>query len=157
MSESELQPSIRHCIVVGVDGSGSSIDALHWAAAIAADTGAELDAVICWHYPVHNGMTPAPVGWDPAIDAAHVLNHSLATAFGDKVPDGLRASVREGHPAQVLIQASAEDDMLVVGSRGHGGFVGLLIGSVSMYCAEHAHCPVVIARHRPLERSVSDL
>lgn len=148
MTQSEPQAFLRHCIVVGVDGSRSSIDALHWAASIAADTGAELDVVICWHYPVNSGLAAAPVDWDPASDAAQVLNDSLATAFGDKVPDGLRASVREGHPAQVLIRASSEADMLVVGSRGHGGFVGLLIGSVSMYCGEHATCPVVIARRR---------
>ncbi len=138
----------RHRIVVGADGSASSIDALRWAAQIAAQTGAEITAIICWQYPQSYGMSGGwSSGWDPAADAAQVLASSLTTAFGDERPDGLRTCVSGGHPAQVLVDASVGADMLVVGSRGHGGFVGLLIGSVSAYCAEHGQCPVVVLPH----------
>lgn len=134
----------RHRIVVGTDGSASSIDALRWAAQIAADTGAELDAVTCWQYPQSYGMSGGSSDWNPASDAAQILADSLTDAFGDKRPEGLHADVREGHAAQVLVEASVGADMLVVGSRGHGGFVDLLLGSVSAYCAEHGRCPVVV-------------
>lgn len=89
-------------------------------------------------------MSGGPSDWNPASNAAQILADSLANAFGDKHPDGLRACVCEGHAAQVLIDASVGADMLVVGSRSHGGFVGLLLGSVSAYCAEHGQCPVVV-------------
>lgn len=143
MSESPAS-STRHRIVVGTDGSASSTDALRWAAQIAADTGAQIDAITCWQYPQSYGMSGGSLDWNPTSDAAQILAGSLTDAFGDKQPDGLHADVREGHPAQVLIDASAGADMLVVGNRGHGGFVGLLLGSVSAYCVEHAHCPVVV-------------
>lgn len=142
---STVDPQSPHRIVVGVDGSAQSIDALHWAARIAADTGAEIDAVTAWQYPTSYGASSVP-DWDPGSDAASLLKEALRTAFGETLPDRLKTSVRQGHPAQVLIEASTNADMLVVGSRGHGGFIGLLLGSVSAYCAEHAHCPVVVAR-----------
>ncbi len=143
MSESS-GPSAGHRIVVGTDGSASSTDALRWAARIAADTGAHIDAVTCWQYPRNYGMLVGASGWDPAADAAKIVADSITTVFGDHHPDGLRTYVREGHPAQVLIDAADGADMLVLGSRGHGGFVGLLLGSVSAYCAEHGRCPVVV-------------
>lgn len=146
MSESPPDDA-RRAIVVGTDGSASATAALLWAAQIAAQTGAEINAITCWQYPQGWGMPGVTSGWDPAADAAQVLSDSLATAFGDRHPDGLRASVREGHPAQMLIDASVDADMLVVGKRGHGGFVGLLLGSVSTYCAAHATCPVVVVPH----------
>ncbi|MEO9139442.1 MAG: universal stress protein [Jatrophihabitans sp.] len=151
-----MADSDRHRIVVGTDGSPSSADALRWAAKIAVDTGAEVDVITCWQYPQGWGMPGVSSDWNPANDAAQVLADSLAEAFGDKHPDGLRACVREGHAAQVLVQASAGADMLVVGSRGHGGFVGLLLGSVSAHCAEHGQCPVVVVPHAPRSAEHTD-
>ena len=87
-----------------------------------------------------------PAGWDPSGDAERVCRSAVETAFGDDLPGGLTVMPREGRPAAVLIEASSDARMLVVGSRGHGGFTGLLLGSVSAACAEHALCPVFIVR-----------
>ena len=58
----------------------------------------------------------------------------------------VRSRVMKGHPAQVLIDATADASLLVVGSRGHGSFADALLGSVGQYCVHHAHCPVLIIR-----------
>lgn len=131
-------------IVVGVDGSSDSVEALQWAARFAASSGAEIDAVTSWQYPLNFGTVAIPGGWEPAEDAAKVSARAIVEAFGTNPPAGLRVDVLEGHPAQVLIDSSKDAAMLVVGSRGHGGLVGLLLGSVSARCAERAHCPVVV-------------
>jgi nucleotide-binding universal stress UspA family protein len=135
-------------VVVGVDGSESSIDALRWAGNLCRGTSAELDVVTCWHLPTYTGIGELPAEWDPADDAAQTLAIAVKAAFGDEPPTGLKAMVRQGHPAQVLVEESDDADVLVVGTRGHGGFVGLLLGSVSAYCAEHAACPVMVTRPR---------
>lgn len=135
-------------IVVGVDGSPSSLDALHWAHRVGSALGLAIDAVSCWAYPTSYGVGGVFVDYRPDVMAQRVLDDALIAAFGDAPPAGLRASVREGYPAKELVDASVGAEMLVVGSRGHGGFVGLLIGSVSAYCAEHAACPVVVLHHQ---------
>lgn len=131
-------------IVVGVDGSPSSIVALRWAHRVGTALELAIDAVSCWEYPGEYGVGIVPIAYDPQVDVKQVLENSLQAAFGGSPPAGLRSSTHQGHPAKVLIELSASADMLVVGSRGHGGFVGLLIGSVSAHCAEHALCPVVV-------------
>jgi nucleotide-binding universal stress UspA family protein len=133
--------------VVGVDGSHSSTEALRWAERIASAIGAEIDAVTCWELSLNFGDGVVPVDYRPDKDAGQMLTGALAAAFGEPRPDGLRAFVRDGHPAKMLIDAGKDAEMLVVGSGGHGGFVGLLLGSVSAYCAEHGRCPVVVVRH----------
>jgi nucleotide-binding universal stress UspA family protein len=135
-------------IVVGVDGSVPSLDALRWAGQAGSALGLAIDAVTCWSYPVNFGMGGGFPGYRPDEDAKRALDEALVTVFGASPPAGLRASVREGYPANELIEASRGAAMLVVGSRGHGGFVGLLIGSVSAYCAEHAKCPVMVLHPR---------
>jgi nucleotide-binding universal stress UspA family protein len=145
MTTTESGP--RRNIVVGVDGSPSSLDALRWAARMAEPLNAEIDAVTSWHYPTSYGMGGgAPAEWDPAQDAAQILDDALTATFGDHRPAGIRTLVRQGHPAEVLSDASDGAEMLVVGSRGHGGFAGLLLGSVSSYCSAHARCPVLVTR-----------
>lgn len=131
-------------IVVGVDGSGHSRDALQWAAHLARVFGARLHAVAAWEYPPALGWSVAPDDWDPAADAQKVLQENMAEVFGNEPPAGLELLVHEGGAAKVLIDASMGAAMLVVGSRGHGGFAGLLLGSVSANVAEHAPCPVLI-------------
>jgi nucleotide-binding universal stress UspA family protein len=131
-------------VVAGVDGSPDSVLALRWAAYATAMLRARLSAVMAWEYPPSFGWAAIAPGWDPAEDAANVLAKTAEAAFGDQRPAGLELLVREGGPAKVLLQESQGASMLVVGSRGHGGFVGLLLGSVSANVAEHASCPVLI-------------
>lgn len=131
-------------IVVGVDGSEQSRRALVWAARIAEATGAELTAVTAWHRPVSYGWSYAADDWDPQADAAKCLEETVAEVFPDGRPARLNLVVREGLSAKVLLDASRGATLLVLGSRGHGGFAGLLLGSVSASCAEHARCPVLV-------------
>jgi nucleotide-binding universal stress UspA family protein len=142
-------PLDRRHIVVGVDGSESSIDALGWARRVSELLDTEIDVITAWHYPATDGFANAVVDWDPSIAAAEILADAVRAAFGEDQPAGMRAVVTEGHPAKVLLDACADADMLVVGSRGHGGFVGMLLGSVSSHCAEHATCPVLVAHRKP--------
>jgi len=131
----------RDHIVVGVDGSESSEQALRWAAFHARTTGATLDAVAVWKPLAAYGS----VGdWNPVEGLRAVVDETLAKVFGDQRPPGLEIVVREGGAARVLLEASRGARMLVVGSRGHGGFAGLLLGSVSSACAAHATCPVLV-------------
>jgi nucleotide-binding universal stress UspA family protein len=135
-------------VVVGVDGSAESVAALRWAAAYAAATGSRLRAVMAWHYPAAVG--PAPVGVAPAAITDEVrqhVNEALDKTIAEAaVGVDVEKQVGYGHPAQVLVDQSAGADLLVVGSRGHGAFTGMLVGSVSVHCVTHAHCPVVVIR-----------
>jgi nucleotide-binding universal stress UspA family protein len=131
-------------IVVGVDGSGHSQDALRWGAHLAAIYGAQLDAVTAWEYPASYGWASVPQGWNPGKDMQDVLQDTVHKVFGDSPPAGIKLHVGEGSAAKVLIEESVDATMLIVGSRGHGGFAGLLLGSVSANVAEHAECPVLI-------------
>lgn len=143
---SDSAPPTEERIVVGVDGSEASIDALHWAARQATLTGAELKVVIAWHFPVVSGDSPISTVPDWQTDALIVMDSLMKNA---QLPEALRTSreVIDGHPAQVVTRAAAGADLLVVGSRGHGGFSGMLLGSVSDYVCAHAPCPVVVVRH----------
>ena len=138
-------------IVAGVDGSLSSISALRWAVRQAGLTGAAVDAVIAWSYPANaEGYGWAPTGLEGSFDFHEVAEKTLADAISSVVDPGttvkIRAFVVEGVPAQVLLDASDGADLLVVGSRGHGGFAEALLGSVSQHCVHHALCPVVVVR-----------
>jgi nucleotide-binding universal stress UspA family protein len=145
MTESAGEPRAR--IVVGVDGSAGSEQALRWAARQATYSGATLEAIVAWQYPAFFGW--APVGADSAdfgAIAGKTLDDALNTVFGPQWPDWVQARVAEGYPAQVLVEAAEEADLLVVGSRGHAGFADALLGSVSTYCVQHAHGPVTVIR-----------
>jgi nucleotide-binding universal stress UspA family protein len=136
-------------VVVGVDGSESSLRALRWAAYFARTMHVNLTAVIAWHPMALNswgtaGWAAFPGDWDPAADAKSALDNAITAVFDSVVPTELGTAVLEGTAAGVLLGVSAEADMLVLGSRGHGGFAGLLLGSVSAACAEHAKVPVFV-------------
>ncbi len=134
----------EHKIVAGIDGSDSSVLALRWAAHYASVLGARLDAVMAWEYPASFGWASIAPDWRPADDAQKVLADSARAVFGEQLPAGLQFLTGEGGAAKVLLDACEGATMLVVGSRGHGGFAGLLLGSVSANVAEHAPCPVLI-------------
>ena len=138
-------------IVAGVDGSSSSVSALRWAIGQAEITGAAVDAVIAWHRPVATGGYGwAPTGMATSFNfkenAEKVLAEAISAACGPGGSVPVRTCVVEGSPARVLLDASDGAELLVVGSRGHGGFAEALLGSVSQHCVHHARCPVVVIR-----------
>lgn len=130
-------------VVVGVDGSEPSKQALRWARFIARASGAHIQAVAAWYIP-----PVAVAGWpsdfDPERDTKTALQDAITDVLGSEPDVSVQQVVVEGNAAQVLIAASEGAYLLVVGSRGHGGFAGLLLGSVSSACAEHADCPVLV-------------
>jgi len=141
------QPQTTHRIVVGVDGSPSSVAALAWAAGQAGVTGAVIDAVTTWEWPRSYGVAlTLPSDFDPEADARKVLDGALADPRRAHPGVPFRSAVVEGQAETALVEASRGADLLVVGSRGHGGFTGMLLGSVSEHCVANAHCPVVVVR-----------
>ncbi|HWJ85458.1 MAG TPA: universal stress protein [Cellulomonas sp.] len=139
--------SISHAerVVVGVDGSEPSKQALRWGLFLALATGAELEAVTAWMLPARATATGVwPAVWDPQQDAVHVLHDTVVEVLGPQPSVPVRETVARGGAARVLLEASGDALVLVVGSRGHGGFSGLLLGSVSSACAEHAAGAVLV-------------
>lgn len=134
-------------IVVGFDGSPHARAALEYAAREALEHGSDLRVVSVWHVPVMAyaaGIGPAP-GFDPhelEEAARQTASHAVEQIGQDALT--VETRVREGQAAHVLVEEAVEADLLVLGSRGLGGFKGLLLGSVSQQCAAHARCPVVI-------------
>ena len=137
-------------VLVGVDGSTPSHKALAWAAAEAEDHHADLVVVNVWEHTV-----PPPTGSvsvseryvpDPSQRTAEDLLREIKEVLGEDPPVLVQPRVKHGSPAKVLIEESANADLLVVGTRGHGGFRGLVLGSVSHHVAAYAHCPVTVVR-----------
>jgi nucleotide-binding universal stress UspA family protein len=135
-------------IVVGVDTSDGSRAALRWALQEAKRSGAEVEAVMAYDF----GLAWIDVGsgyqaqWiQHAADTAKAHLHAFLEESAPE-PDGVVVNpvVVEGAPADVLTELARNADLLVVGTRGRGGFTGLLLGSVSQRCAQRAPCPVVV-------------
>jgi nucleotide-binding universal stress UspA family protein len=146
--------SAQRMVVVGVDRSDGARAALRFALDEAKLRRATLRAVHAWQF----GYIDAPglEGYSPVLGADLSDLHSAAGAaleaiLREAIPDPggveIECRVVEGAPGAVLVAESRDADLLVVGSRGHGGFAGLLLGSVSQQCAHHAACPVVIVPH----------
>ncbi|MBS2531726.1 universal stress protein [Catenulispora sp. NF23] len=139
-------------IVVGVDGSPCSKTALLWAMNQARQTGADVEAVAAWQFPTMYGAGfgyayPSSTfdGVSAAADAQKALDETVSEVCAEvDQPVKVRTRVAEGHPAEVLITAATGARMLVVGTRGHGSFAGILLGSVSQHCVQHAPCPVLV-------------
>jgi nucleotide-binding universal stress UspA family protein len=137
-------------VVVGVDGSPSSRKALTWAAAEAAEHGAGLVVVNVWEH------TLVPPAGSVSVSEKYVPDSSQRTAeellteikevLGQDPPVVVQPTVKQGNPAKVLIEQSTDADLLVVGTRGHGGFRGLVLGSVSQHVAGYAKCSVAVIR-----------
>ena len=144
-------------IVVGVDGSPSAQAALRFALDEARLRDADVRAVAVWHVPVAaygDGFVPPDPGLMAHLEAEarRTLEGALAGVSEKASVASVESVVREGSPARVLLEEAVDADLLVVGSRGLGGFRGLLLGSVSQQCSHHAPCPVVIVPH---ERDLS--
>lgn len=134
-------------IVVGVDGSEGSKQALRWAVRIAEATGAGIDVVAAWELTSVYGwsaLAAIPALYSPEPDIEKSVNETVDEVFGPQRPAGMRVKVLEGAAARTLLTVSEDALMLVVGSRGLGGFAGMLLGSVSAKVAEHASCPVLV-------------
>ena len=141
-------PATSGRIVVGIDGSESSAEALRWAVAQARLTGAEVTAVMSWELPTSYAWGPVMDATDWEGDTRTALEESITGTLDADDAAKVQRSVVRGHPAHTLLDASAGADLLVVGSRGHGGFAGLLLGSVSQHVIAHASCPVLVV-HGP--------
>jgi nucleotide-binding universal stress UspA family protein len=133
-------------IVVGVDGSASSGQALRWAASQALATGAVLRIVTAWHVPnlSYGGLVPVFPDYDFAGAARVVQAEQISDVLGVAPLLEYTSAIVGGPAGPELVAASEGADMLVVGSRGHGALAGAILGSVSEYCATHATGAVVV-------------
>ena len=123
--------------------------ALREARRVAEGLGAPLEAVAVWQqshsmYDYYQSQS----GWTPQKETEKLLADAADAAFGQDPPARFRTTTLEGPPTKALIRHSAGAEMLVLGSRGHGGFSGLLLGSVSSACVAHATCPVLIVHNK---------
>ena len=161
----------RPVVVVGIDGSEGSAKALAWAAKEAGLRGAVLRVVHAWDRPRLAGATylqsraPLEAGglstWDERVHEAYrdevmsmegagpgpaedAVAAEIAAVLGPSPGVAIEREVKEGRPTRVILDAATDADLVVVGSRGLGGFVGLLLGSVSSQVTHHARCPVTV-------------
>lgn len=135
-------------IIVGVDGSDASLEALRYAQYLAGSLNAHIEAIGCWDYPrMYDSYILAGIeGFKES--AEKVLSQAVTSVFGTDTPSNLTVSLVQGDPRSVLIKAGKNADLLIVGRKGHGRLAGMLMGSVSSYCIAHATCPVMVA-HTP--------
>lgn len=142
-------------ILVGVDGSDKSIAALKWAAELAASVQAEVEVVTAWQTPfptfelvaIGLNLDLSEINDRPEKIAEYRLEKSLVGAYGVPNPSGVVGRVEEGYPGLVMVERSKEADLLVLGNRGHSPVIETLLGSVSLHCLTHAHCPVTIVKN----------
>jgi nucleotide-binding universal stress UspA family protein len=145
-----MEGGVMGRVVVGVDGSASSVEALRQAADAARSRGATLEVVSAWYFP-GLAMLPGPedVPTPQKLEGAarQTVDDTIEQA-GPEALAGLEVERRviEGHPAEALTKAAEGAELLVVGSHGRGGFRGMLLGSVSAHCVHHASSPVLVAR-----------
>ncbi len=134
-------------VVVGVDGSPHSLLALEWASKYAEAFALKVRAMSAYHYPIDYGYAyTLPEDVDFAADARQQLLANVADIQARFPKVEFEAEIVNSSPATALIEDSEHAALLVVGSRGHGGFTGMLLGSVSNSVVSHAHCPVVVVR-----------
>jgi nucleotide-binding universal stress UspA family protein len=150
------RPAGAGVVVVGVDGSEASKDALRWALGYARQTGASVLALTAWQYPPSYAWAPAVVDQvDLEGDARRMLKETIEEVVAGNRDVVVRSEVVHGSPGLLLVRAAERAEALVVGSRGHGSFTGMLLGSASEHCVHHATCPVVVIHHPRHEPSGS--
>ena len=139
-----MERDAQHTIVVGVDGSDGARRALDWAITIAKATGQGIELI----HGVDVGVAASsPYGTGMVFEQLEEAGRDLLATDTEYVRAAgvdVTGELDLGSSAQALLHAAEHASMLVLGSRGHGGFAGLMMGSVSMYCVHHAHCPVVV-------------
>ena len=134
----------RSVVVVGVDGSTGSRDAVRWAAAYARLAGAELRAVASWRWP--NYLTRIPPGIDLEADTRRTLQEVTAEISAEFPGVPIAERVVAGPAGPALLSQAADASLLVVGAHGRATFPGMLLGSVAEYCVRNGPCPVVVVR-----------
>ncbi len=145
-------------IVVGVDGSAQSAAALRWAAEEATLRSAPLEIVHAWSFvpvatPADSGLVP--MAWTDNVELLDVTRQAAQDAAAAQVEEvlgadhGATVSVVEGGPAEALLDAAKDADLVVVGNRGRGNLAAALLGSTSAKVADSAPCPVVVVRAQP--------
>jgi nucleotide-binding universal stress UspA family protein len=138
-------------IVVGIDGSAGSLEALHWATEEATVRAAVVEAVTCWEYPywytgIPDGDMSMPVDTIKEA-AADTLEHAIEKVVAEpERRSSIRRSVINGHPSDVLRELSKTAELVVVGARGQRGFLGALLGSTADQLVRHGACPIVVVR-----------
>ena len=139
-------PTSQRFVVVGIDGSEASVRALDWAITQAQQRGAVLDIVTAWMFPMALGYAFTTTVNEVRNKARSLVDEAISYVT-EVAPDVVvRGETIEQSPGPALVKASKEADLLVVGSRGMGGFEELLVGSIARYCARHATCSVVLVR-----------
>lgn len=138
-------------IVVGIDGSAPAREALRWAAKEAQLRGAELHVVGVWSFPAYldpmGGVHPLPSLME-ATEARErkLLDDEILGVLGTLPPVPIVRTLRCGSTAPELLAEAQGADLLVVGSRGRGGFLSVLLGSTAMHCVQHGAVPVAVVR-----------
>jgi nucleotide-binding universal stress UspA family protein len=135
-------------IVVGVDGSDESLEALRWAVGYAKAAGGSIKAIRTWHYPWAMQTAPEQIDESVSDRIRRELDDAFTKSGVDTTGLAVERATIEGHASAVLIKESGAADVLVVGNKGHGAFAGMLIGSVSQHCVHGATCPVVVVRSK---------
>ena len=133
-------------IVVGVDGSEPSLAALRWAVDEARLRHGKVVIITAWHYPPVPSTVEDRGGNDSFHAAERVQTEALKAVAAEGV--NITGNLVRDSAVTALLDAAKDADLLIVGSRGHGGFAGLLLGSVSSQVVHHAPCPVLIVRPR---------
>ncbi|MGN6325991.1 universal stress protein [Pseudolysinimonas sp.] len=132
-------------VIVGFDGSDPSADALRQARSLAEALGLPLVVLVAWRYSILSGKGELVLNlWGALADSRRAAEEAVGAIYGGPPPDSVSIELVDGSPARELVHASDRAAMIVVGSRGLGGFQELLLGSVSAAVAEHAHCPVLV-------------
>ena len=153
MSSHKVGSQIKK-ILVGIDGSDKSIEALKWASELASSLGAHLDVITTWQTPfpvvelisLGFNLDTFEINDRPMEIAELRIAKVIKQVYGNIKPPGVGQIVAEGYPGRVLVEKSKAVDLLVLGNRGHSPAVETLLGSVSQHCLAHAKCPVVIVK-----------
>ena len=153
MATNEGNSPSAHGVVVGVDGSAASREALEWAAREAVLRQLPLEVVTTWGIRTSTATPRHGRPTSTLRPRSKTLDETIQLVLGPRTDTPLSALVVEGHAALVLEELSKSAVLIVVGSRGHGGFAGMLLGSVSEHLAARRHCPVMIVHGSDTSRA----